>query len=83
MLLRRALFLLALLLALLALAPLIREGVGNARASGGPQDPRLEGAYRFDQGGWIYVHLEGAPAKIGFAHGYLLAPEIADALAAV
>ena len=81
--LRRALFLPTLLLALLALAPLIREGVGDARASGAPSDPRLEGAYRFDQDGWIYVHLEGAPAKIGFAHGYLLAPEIADALEAV
>jgi hypothetical protein len=47
------------------------------------QDPRLAGAYRFEQGGWIYVHLEGEPSRIGFAHGYLLAPEIADAFAAV
>jgi Phospholipase B len=35
--------------------------------------------YRFDHGGWIYVHLEGAPHDIGYQHGYLLAPEIADA----
>ena len=35
--------------------------------------------YRFDRGGWIYVHLEGAPHDIGYQHGYLLAPEIADA----
>jgi len=35
--------------------------------------------YRFDRGGWIYVHLEGAPHDIGYQHGVLLAPEIADA----
>ena len=40
-------------------------------------------AYRFQQGGWTYVHLEGSPSDIGFQHGYLLAPEIADALEVV
>ena len=44
-------------------------------------DPRLAKAYRFERGGWIYVHLEGAPYDIGYQHGYLLAPEIADAFA--
>jgi hypothetical protein len=29
--------------------------------------------------GWIFVHLEGTPAEIGFQHGYLLADEIQDA----
>ena len=43
----------------------------------------LKPAYRFEKGGWVYVHLEGAPGQIGFQHGYLLAPEIADAFAAV
>jgi hypothetical protein len=38
--------------------------------------------YRFNRGGWIYVHLEGAPHDIGYQHGYLLAPEIADAFQA-
>ena len=52
-------------------------------ASSGATDPRLQKAYRFQQGGWTYVHLEGAPADIGFQHGYLLAPEIADALEAI
>ncbi len=37
-------------------------------------DPRLRKAYRFQQGGWMYVHLEGSPSEIGFQHGYLLAP---------
>jgi hypothetical protein len=48
-----------------------------------PSDSRLEKAYRFQQGGWTYVHLEGSPSDIGFQHGYLLAPEIADALEAI
>ena len=46
-------------------------------------DPRLQKAYRFQQGGWTYVHLEGSPSDMGYQHGYLLAPEIADALKAI
>ena len=46
-------------------------------------DPRLEKAYRFQQGGWTYVHLEGSPTEIGYQHGYLLAPEIQDAFEAI
>jgi len=34
--------------------------------------------YRFERGGWTYVHLEGTPSQIGFQHGSLLAAEIAD-----
>jgi len=34
--------------------------------------------YRFQTGGWTYVHLQGNPAEIGFQHGQLLAPEIED-----
>jgi len=48
-----------------------------------PPDARLKKAYRFQQGGWTYVHLEGSPAEIGYQHGYLLAPEIADAFHAI
>ena len=47
------------------------------------KDPRLTNAYRFEQGGWVYVHLEGPPANVGYQHGYLLAPEIADAFNAI
>src|SRR5579885_62734 len=47
------------------------------------RDPRLRPAYRFERGGWICVHLEGDPSTIGFQHGYILAPESQDALAAV
>ncbi len=44
-------------------------------------DARLTGAYKFKEGGWTYVHLQGAPAQIGFQHGYLLAREIEDTVA--
>ncbi len=41
--------------------------------------PASSGAgYRFDRGGWMFVHLEGTPAEIGFQHGQLLSAEIAD-----
>jgi hypothetical protein len=47
------------------------------------KDPRLRKSYRFRESGWTYVHLEGPPSQIGFQHGYLLASEIEDGLAAV
>jgi hypothetical protein len=46
-------------------------------ASAAP-DARLDGAYKFQQSGWTYVHLAGTPEQIGFQHGYLLAHEIED-----
>jgi Phospholipase B len=48
----------------------------------GSDDPRLAKAYRFERGGWIYVHLEGSPHDVGYQHGFLLATEIADGFAA-
>jgi hypothetical protein len=43
-------------------------------------DPRLERSFRNpDTNGWLFVHLEGAPATIGFQHGYLLSAEIREA----
>ncbi len=54
-----------------------------AAAVPGSQDASLQKAYRFKQGGWTYVHLEGTPSDMGFQHGYLLAPEIADAFEAI
>ncbi|MGA2904405.1 MAG: C45 family peptidase [Candidatus Korobacteraceae bacterium] len=54
-------------------------GAASAKQDAGKGDEaRLKGAYRFERGGWVYVHLEGAPADIGYQHGYLLAPEIED-----
>jgi len=46
-------------------------------------DARLKKAYRFQQSGWTYVHLEGSASDIGFQHGYLLAAEIQDNVAAI
>src|SRR5450755_2541001 len=57
--------------------------VAYARERATSNDPRLKGAYRFEREGWVYVHIEGAPAALGFQHGYLLAPEIEDAFPAV
>jgi hypothetical protein len=65
-----------------ALSLMLVLAVGLATAANSP-DPRLQKAYRFPQGGWTYVHLEGRPADIGFQHGYLLAAEIADGLEAL
>jgi hypothetical protein len=58
-------------------------GALTAAGHSGTDDSPLAKAYRFESGGWIYVHLEGSPHDIGYQHGYLLAPEIADAYAAV
>jgi len=57
--------------------------IAAARERAAANDPRLKGASRFEEGGWIYVHLEGEPATMGYQHGYLLAPEIEDGFAAV
>jgi len=42
-------------------------------------DPRLRPAFRQERNGWVFVHLQGSPAQIGFQHGYLLSKEIAEA----
>ena len=44
--------------------------VASAREQAYANDPRLKGAYSFERGGWVYVHLEGDPATIGFQHGF-------------
>ena len=46
-------------------------------------DPRLAGSYRFEHNGWIFVHLEGTPDRLGYQHGSLLAKETADLLRVV
>src|SRR5579871_6423856 len=67
------------LLALYAAARAVAPGARQPES-----DPRLAKAFRRpDRNGWTFVHLEGAPAEIGFQHGYLLAPEIQDTHKAV
>jgi len=41
----------------------------------GPHD-RLAGSSRKDTAGWVYLHLQGSPADIGFQHGSLVSKEI-------
>src|SRR5262245_25904375 len=55
------------------------ENVATSAAIPNSND-QLAGSNRFERNGWIYVHIEGAPHKLGFQHGYLLAPEIAELL---
>ncbi len=31
--------------------------------------------YRYDEGGWIYIHIEGTPYDRGYQYGYLIAEE--------
>ena len=64
----------------LALSLLIAYALVGAPARDPQGDPRLKKAFRKpEQNGWIFVHLEGTPAEIGYQHGFLLAPEIEDA----
>lgn len=80
---RRMLYAGAIVAPLFLLAFFVRSlDAGSARQDH-PTDPRLQKAYRFEQGGWTYVHLEGSPFDIGFQHGYLLASEIQDAFQAI
>lgn len=59
-------------------ATLIFAVVSTVSFAAPAQDPRLAKSYRFENGGWTYVHLAGTPGEIGFQHGYLLAREIED-----
>src|SRR6516225_7945665 len=59
----------------------IWAGLGLSAYPTGDRKADLKGSYRFERNGWIYVHLEGPPERLGFQHGYLLADEIKDLLA--
>jgi hypothetical protein len=59
-------------------APLIWLVVLPLFATAGRSEDLLKGSYRFEKNGWISVHLEGPPDRLGYQHGYLLAPEIED-----
>ena len=70
---RSALFLLSLCIASAACSALALPLPAKADAQA-----TVGAGYRFERGGWTYVHLEGDPGQIGFEHGQLLAAEIAD-----
>jgi Phospholipase B len=47
-------------------------------------DERLHGGFRnAEKNGWIFVHLQGPPAFVGYQHGYLLSAEIEDSERAI
>jgi hypothetical protein len=52
----------------------------SAGESPGDDAGRLAGSHRSEKNGWIFVHLEGTPEKVGYQHGFLLSSEIADLL---
>ena len=64
--------------AVLAAAALL---AGLALPATAADDARLKGSARGARNAWITVRLQGAPADVGYQHGTLLAPEIADAVA--
>ena len=41
---------------------------------------KIKNGFRYELNGWVYIHIQGKPFERGFAHGYLLAKEIAEAL---
>jgi len=52
---------------------------GPVSEPGWPSKAALETygpAYRYPEGGWIYLHIEGAPYERGYQHGHLMAHEI-------
>ncbi len=61
-------------------------GVSLDEASSADQWPEREAvqtfgpAYRYPTGGWIYLHIEGAPYERGYQHGHLMAREIPEYL---
>lgn len=48
----------------------------NAAKTTGADSKRMGNASREDKNGWMYIHLQGSPADMGYQHGYLLANEI-------
>lgn len=55
------------------------SGLAATPARESQSENRLKKSFRRpDNNGWIFVHLEGSPADIGYQHGYWLAPEIQD-----
>ena len=65
---------------LVAFLCLTLAGLGYPRNQ---SDSRTNGAFRRNESGWIYVHLQGTPGAIGYQHGSLLSAEIEDSKKAI
>lgn len=58
-----------------------KSTVPNARGYDSVQEQEwLKKAWRYDNNGWIFLHIEGEPFERGFQRGYLTANEIDDFL---
>ncbi|MDQ7825887.1 MAG: C45 family peptidase [Candidatus Eremiobacteraeota bacterium] len=72
----------ALFLVLLAAAFMLSgcssSGSGSAQAAGCGDGGILAKASREEKGGWVFIHIEGAPGDRGYQYGHLCAPEIDD-----
>jgi len=76
---RRAFSLALLLIAICSASVALSPSKQPAAAAAAPSEALLAGSSRKPPvSGWTVVHLSGSPAQIGYQHGYLLAPEIAD-----
>jgi hypothetical protein len=65
------------LLSFLSIFAISAAGAADTPSNSSPQTS-IHNSYRFQKGGWTYVHLEGNPEEIGFEHGQLLSAEIED-----
>src|ERR1700747_654937 len=75
---RRAFSLALLLIAICSTAVALSRGK-QPDAATAASAAMLAGSWRKPPvSGWTVVHLSGSPAQVGYQHGYLLAPEIAD-----
>ena len=77
---RNSYFALAVCLLVAACFSGCHQSASSGEARRGYAGKKLDGAKRFERDGWVYVHLEGAPDKIGYQHGALLSKEIEDLL---
>src|SRR6266403_3265891 len=76
---RRAFSLALLLIAICSTAVALSRSKQPAAPAAAPSEAMLAGSSsKPPVSGWTVVHLSGSPAQIGYQHGYLLAPEIAD-----
>jgi phospholipase B-like protein len=76
---RRLLSFALLLVAVASAALAFSRSSKSDETAGKPRAELLAGAWRKPPvAGWTVLHLAGTPRQIGYQHGYLLAPEIAD-----
>ncbi|HEC94654.1 MAG TPA: hypothetical protein ENI45_01650, partial [Thermoplasmatales archaeon] len=52
----------------------------NVKESASKNFAKYGMGYRYNVGGWIYLHIEGEPYERGYQHGFLLADEIVDVI---